>query len=344
MKSLHAIWLSLGLACAAAAPAAAQTPLFSENAEVELLIEAPIGTITRNARRNTDPHPGTITAVESGVVFPIELSARGLSRRTRGWCRFPPLRLDIEGDGRRGTLFQGQNRLKIVTRCNSDDLVALEMLAYRLYNEITPYSYRVRPAQITYRDSDRGRDDTQFNFLIEDVDDVARRNDRVEIDVMAGEIRAAQLDPAAAARYALFQFMIGNLDWDMVTARPGEECCHNSRLLAASETARNALIPAPYDFDFSGLVNAPYAGPPPQVPINDIRTRYYRGYCMHNDQLPAAIAHFQARRGALNAAIATAPRLSDRARRSAQRYVDGFFELIADAGDVERQIIRRCRS
>lgn len=342
MRLVHAILLGLGFAAVATAPAAAQTRLFSNNSEIQLVIEAPVGTITRNARRNTDPHAGSMTLVETGDVFPIELSARGLSRRTRGWCRFPPLRLNIEGDGRRGTLFQGQNRLKIVTRCNSDDLVALEMLAYRLYNEITPYSYRVRPAQITYRDS--GRDQTQFNFLIEDVDDVARRNNRVEIDVMAGEMRAAQLDPAAAAQYALFQFMIGNLDWDMATARPGEECCHNSRLLAASATSRNALIPAPYDFDFSGLVNAPYAGPPPQVPINDIRTRYYRGYCMHNDQVPGAIAHFRARRDALNAVIAGEPRLSDRARRNAQRYIDGFFEVVEDPGDVERQIIRRCRS
>jgi hypothetical protein len=342
MRSIQA--LVCGLVLAGAMPAAAQTPLFSEDSEVQLVIEAPLNTLIREARRSTDPHPGTLTITETGTTFPIELSARGLSRRTRGFCNTPPLRMNVEGEGRRGTLMQGQNRLKIVTLCQQEEDVILEYVVYRLYNVLTTHSYRARPARITYRDNEgRRREVTQFNFLVEDGDDVARRNNLVEIDVMAGETRATQLNPTAAAQYALFQFMISNLDWDMITARPGEECCHNSRLQATSETGRANLIPVPYDFDHSGFVDAPYATPPEGIQVNNVRQRLYRGFCIHNEHIPAAIDTFRTRRQAFAQVIAGETRLSEGARRTAQRYIDGFYEIVDDPDRVDRQIIRRCR-
>ncbi len=335
----------------AAAPATAQTPLFSENTDLQVVIDAPLNTIVRQATRNTDPHPGTLTVMGAGEPqsLALELSARGLSRRTRGICTFPPLRIDFAEGVTRGTIMRGQNRLKLVTQCrngsNYEQMIVLEYLAYRMFNEITPLSYRVRPLVVTYRDSaGRRGEETQFNFVIEDSDDLARRNNRlVELDVRSGEVRFAQLNPRAATEYALFQFMIGNLDWDMVQGPEAEECCHNTRLLASSAASRENVIPAPYDFDSSGLVNAPYAVPPEQFGLNSVRQRYYRGVCRYNDQIPAAIATFQARREAINALIANETRLSDSRRQSTQRYIDEFYEIIANPSQVERQIINRCR-
>ncbi|MEJ0065739.1 MAG: hypothetical protein WDM85_10185 [Caulobacteraceae bacterium] len=58
-------------------------------------------------------------------------------------------------------MFQGQHRLKLVTYCRpqptTNRRVILEYTAYRLYNLITPISYRVRSAQVTYRSSERRR-------------------------------------------------------------------------------------------------------------------------------------------------------------------------------------------
>jgi hypothetical protein len=303
-----------------------------------------VQTLARRARRNTDPIDATLSVTGQPQTWAIQLEPRGISRRTGGLCSFPPLRLDF-GQGTGDTIFQGQNRVKVVTRCRSggvyEQLTVLEYLAYRLYNEITPMSFQVRPARVTYRDR---RDETQFNFLIEDVDDAARRNGRlVALDVRPEDVDAATLDGRAAARYALFQFMIGNLDWDMVSGRAGEDCCHNSRLMGASAEARQGLIPIPYDFDYSGLVNAPYALAPESLPVRSVRQRYYRGYCRFNDQLPAAIAHVQSRRDAIMALIAGETRLSDARREDARRYVADFFEIIADPAQVDRLMVQRCR-
>jgi hypothetical protein len=271
-----------------------------------------------------------------------------VSRRVGGFCVFPPLRIDFENNQLRETLFRGQNRLKLTTHCrpnaNYEQLYVLEYTAYRLYNEITPFSFRVRPLRVTYHDTDgRRRDETHFGFFTEDESDLARRNSRVALEVETRAVTVAQLDAAAAARAALFEFMIGNLDFDMLQSAAGRDCCHNVRLLAANETARTGIVPAPYDFDHSGFVSAPYATPPEGIDVPNVRTRVYRGYCAHNDQLPAAIALFQERRAAINAVIAGETRLVGQRRQAAQRYIDDFYAVIADPQRVQRQLIDRCR-
>lgn len=337
------------LALSAAPPAGAQTPLFAEEGELEITIESPLSDLVRAAPRSTDPYPAVLVIAGSETRYDMELSARGVSRRTGGICSFPPLRLNLRRGAMRGTVFEGQNRLKLVTRCRPgpqyEQINAREMLAYRLYNALTDQSYRVRPVRVNFIDTGRGgRAQVQHAFLIEDVDDVARRNGMVELEVPVNTLTPAQLDRAAATRYALFQYLIGNLDWDMVSGRAGEECCHNSRLLAASTTTRANIVPAPYDFDYSGLVNAPYAIPAEQFNVASVRTRVYRGYCAMNDEVPAAVAHFRARREAINAAIAESTRLSASARQNVQRYIDEFFGVIDNPAALERQIIGRCRS
>lgn len=345
--------LFAGVALVAASiglPAWAQTRLFSENSEIQITIDGPLNTLIRASQRSTDPFPAVATVTPPGAAaerFDIQLSARGFSRRTGGICTFPPLRLGF--DGTRGTFMQGQNRLKLVTRCRSGDnyeqITAREYTVYRLYNEITPLSYRVRPARVIYRDTDgRRREETQFNFLIEDLDDAARRNGRmVALDVVSNEVRSSQLDARQAAIYSLFQFMIGNLDFDMVSGHAGEECCHNSKLMAATAESRENVIPVPYDFDYSGFVNAPYAIPPEGVNVPNVRTRRYRGMCRHNEQLPEAIAHFQSRRAAIMEVISTEPSLNESSRRSASAYINEFYDLIGDPQRVTRQIVERCR-
>ncbi|MBL8550085.1 MAG: hypothetical protein JNJ73_08860 [Hyphomonadaceae bacterium] len=333
--------LALGGLCLSP-PAAAQQAarLFSQDDPLELTIEAPISDIIRNAQRNTDPHAGSVR-VNGGPPIEMRLSARGLTRRTGGICAFPPLRLEFDGPARRGTIFQGQGRLKLVTHCkpidNYEQRVVLEYLAYRLYNVVTPLSYRVRAARITYVDTaGRRSPDTRFGFLIEDVDDVARRNNRTKVE--APSVAMDSLDSLAASRAALYQYMIGNLDWSFTRGPAGEDCCHNTRPIGAA----GAIVPLPYDFDQSGFVDAPYALPPQGIRIASVRTRVFRGLCQHNASIPAAAAEFTAKRADIMALIGAETRLPEDRRRSAQRYLEGFFEAI-DPSRLDATIIRSCR-
>lgn len=332
---------------ALAGPASAQTRLFADSSEQQIVLEGPFDSLVRRSNRNVDPYPAVLT-LSDGSRFDVAVSARGMFRRISGACNFPPLRLNFQQEQVRGTLFQGQNRLKLVTRCRASgayqNLVVLEYTAYRLFNAITPYSFRARPLRVTYRDTDgRRREEVQFNYVIEDIDDVARRNRRAAVQVESGAFRSEHLDPRSTAVVSVFEYMIGNLDWDFLNIAEGRSCCHNIDHLGASGTSTDGLIPVPYDFDHSGFVSAPYATVPESINIRNVRVRYYRGYCRHNDQLPAVVDLFRQHRGELLAIIDGETRLPQARRQQARRYIEDFFALADNPREWTRQVVERCR-
>jgi hypothetical protein len=322
--------MTLALAAAALAAAAPPTPLFATDTPIRLTITAPISTLA--ADRSGNAHQGTVAVAGSAEVHAVALSARGLTRRQNDICQFPPLRLDFPGRVAEGSLFARQNRLKLVTHCRPDpgfqQKVLLEYAAYRLFNVLTPLSFRVRLATIDYLDSGRRPVISRVGFLIEDVDDVAARNGFAKA-TSGDRVPLARIDPAAGARMALFNYMIGNHDWSMRAGPAGEGCCHNSRLLAANKDPNAVVTPVPYDFDFSGLVDAPYASPPEGFKIRSVRERVYRGYCAHSAQAAGVAAAMVARRADLLAELSKVPGLDERARTRAATYLEGFFKQAA---------------
>lgn len=344
MRALLSVLL-LGFVALGARPAAAETNLFTDEAPLQVTLEAPFSQIVARARQSLDPWPATLT-LAGAAPLDVQVNPRGISRRIGGFCTFPPLAIAFEKQSVRGTLFDGQNKLKLVSYCRTgpiyEQYLVREYVAYRLYSVLSPMSLRVRPLQMTYHDSDGRRGDrTSFAFLIEGIDDLAARNGRAELETLVGTVSVAQLDGAAAMRYALFQYMIGNLDWDFTSGPAGEKCCHNNKLIARSgETT--GLVPVPYDFDYSGFVDTPYSVPPENIPVSDVRSRYFRGPCRFRDQIPATVALFQAKRAELLAVIANEPRLSEGSKRSTTNYLGSFFATLDDPQKLQRELTGRC--
>ena len=54
----------------------------------------------------------------------------------------------------------------------------------------------------------------------------------------------------------------------------------------------DALAAIPFDFDFSGFVNAPNAIPDVERGIERVGQRLYRGYCVNNAYLEDSVARF----------------------------------------------------
>jgi hypothetical protein len=230
--------------------------------------------------------------------------------------------------------------LKLVTHCRSSasfqQYLLMEYSAYRLFNLVTPVSFRARLATVDYVDPGGKPITTRWGFFIEDKDDVARRNNLRPANV-GDRISSTQLEARQAARVAMFEYMIGNLDWSVRAGPPGEGCCHNSRLI--TRAPGGPFVPVPYDFDYSGLVNAPYAVAPDGT--GGVKARRYNGFCAHNAEALAAAAAFRAQRGALLAVLSEVP-LDEGARRRAAAYLDGFFADIADDRSVASKLLRTC--
>ena len=317
-------------------------PLFASDEIISMTLSGPLSGISRN--RDAKPVPGQlrVTGV-SPEALPIELSTRGMVRRLKQTCSFPPLSVEFTEKPAKTSIFRKQKRLKLVTHCQSSErneqYVLLEYAAYRLYRALTPESFNVRLAKIDYVDEDGRSIITRPGFFIEEIDDVARRNGQKRLRG-AKQISISQLDPAAAARFAIFQYMISNLDWAMTANATGLDCCHNSRLVGA-KGATTGLTTIPYDFDYSGLVDAPYALPPESVSVPNVRVRRYRGFCEHNEQARAFAASLLERRAELLGIVDQTPQLNDASREKAARYLGDFFEEISSPAKVT-EMLKTC--
>ena len=335
-------------AMAGATPLAAQegepdvTALFADDAILEVTLAGPIRAIASRAQRSTDAHPATLAI--AGETHAIELSARGVSRRKRENCQFPPLRIRTAEKAPEGSIMHRQGSVKLVTHCRDTDKLEQTLLreytAYRLYNLVTPESLKVRLARVTYIDGDKVVAE-RLAFFIEDADDAARRLGLKEVDL--GDIRVGALDRKDAARLALFHYMIGNTDWAMIFAAQGASCCHNTRVLGADKDATGGLTPVPYDFDGAGLVDADYARPNAALGTYSVRTRVYRGFCTLNDLIPAEAEQLRLLRPALEAEIAATPLAEAKTREEMTDYLAGFFRDIADTETLERKLLKNCR-
>jgi hypothetical protein len=315
--------------------------LFTSDAPLRLVIDAPFRSIARGARDPAIAHAGTLS--DGVVTLRARIAPRGLTRRQHQICDFPPLRVTFDQTPPATSAFAGQRSLKLVTHCKSQlgfqRHTLLEYASYRLYNLLGPTSFRARLAQIDYRDNGRSIA-SRLGFFIEDVDDVAKRNGMKE--VKAGpRMPLQQVDTGAAARVALFQYMISNVDWSMSAGPGGDNCCHNTKPISRGGSVAG-YIPVPYDFDFSGLVNAPYAVLPNSFPDGPVTRRNYRGYCVHNGEALAAAAQFRAQMGPMLAVIAAMPGLDHASQRRATDYLRDFFDEIATDQSVKDRILKRC--
>lgn len=221
------------------APAAAQAPpkpLFASDQPLRLTITGPISRIAQTAGQSRQPHAAALAVLAPAAErHAIELSRRGITRLKRDVCQFPPLRVRFQAVPAPPSVFAGQNQLKLVTHCRSaasfQQHLLLEYAAYRLYNLLTPASFRARLATIDYVNDDNRPVASRLGFFIEEIEDVATRNGGRR--AAAGDrVPTGALSPTDAARVALFEYMIGNRDWSTRAGPPGEGCCHNSRLIA----------------------------------------------------------------------------------------------------------------
>lgn len=350
-RGLAGAWLAAVLAVSAGAASGdtgaggARGGLFDDAADLAVVLEFPVRRLIRE-REAREELPGTLHlhgADGRPLALPVKVRARGNTRFAM--CDFPPLRLEFDPATTAGTPFDGQKRLRLVTQCRADrryaDYVRLEQRVYRAYALLTPVAFRTRGLSVTYVDpTERMTPVRGPAFLIEDVDDLARRVGLREHRVPL--LGPGDVDPAQVAVLELFQFMIGNTDWSVHLPSDGDDaCCHNVRVLGPKEgSGRFTLVP--FDFDQSGIVDAEYASVSPGVGVRRVRQRIYRGLCSRNAQVPAAIEHFLGLRGPMEATFRDGG-LGAWVSRRAVGYIERFYEIVEDPAQVEERIYAYCR-
>lgn len=328
------------------APLPQLAPLFASHAPLAVTIEAPLSTLMTE-RNEEDYLEGTFSYSEDGGesrTLDLKLRVRGNFRLDPKICEFAPIRLNFRTKQAEGTLFENQDKLKLVTHCDNNNPAyeqhALrEYFAYRALSLLTPASFAVRLMEITYVDTDReGRTRTKYGFVLEDDEDLAARLGMEPMKI--GDIEHEQLEATQQNLVNVFAYFIGNTDYSLIRAEPGDDCCHNAVLLSA--TGGPPYTPVPYDFDASGIVNAPYAAPNPRFGIRNIRQRLYRGQCENNALLPVTLGRYLEHRTELYELLESIEALSGRSKKYLDRYMDSFFRHITDQSQIDDNLLGAC--
>jgi hypothetical protein len=267
----------------------------------------------------------------------IKLKSRGEMRN--GYCDFPPIRLNFKGAGFKKDDLSQIEKIKLVTHCKygNEENLFKEFLIYKLYNVLTDTSFRVRLVKVDYINTNpkRKRKPVEtYAFLIEPIDMLAARIKSVPVE--ATNLSQKNIYPGLMDRIAIFNYMIGNTDWSV----PNQ---HNTKVLSGSNPNYPGLgVLVPYDFDYSGLVDADYAIPYEGLGIKSVKERRYVGICRDREVFIGALKEFVDKKDEFYRVINQFPMLADRTKKQMIDYLDEFFSDIDKRYTVVDNILNGC--
>jgi hypothetical protein len=268
-------------------------------------------------------------------VVPVRLKTRGIWRLKN--CQFPPVRLNFTSEAVKHTVFSGLDQPKLINHCRDEDTyeqyVLQEFQLYRIYRLLTPATHAVRLVRLSYADS--GKEKllaTRYAFIQEAPGELAAR-----LLAKQTKLKGAgpdDLEPFQSALVGVFQYMIGNTDFAF-------GALHNVELM---QMQNGDYWPIVYDFDFSGAVNARYATVDPQLHMNSVRNRLYRGYCVPKEYFPKVFELFNAKKDSIYALYRDplGKLLHQDIADETLKYFDDFYKTINTPRYAKNEIIDAC--
>jgi hypothetical protein len=266
----------------------------------------------------------------------LQLKVRGKTRINH--CSLPPFWLyfrqtDVENEELREI-----SRVKIVTHCKNsqayEKYVLKEFLCYKIYNIISPLSFRVRLVRMSYVDTGRDNKVSEgWAFMIEPVEMLAQRFNAEEIKDEG--LLSRQMRPVEMNMMALFQYMIGNPDYSVPHR-------HNVKILKLPGYGTGGYTAVPYDFDYSGLVNTHYALPAEFLDINSVRERYYLGPCRPDVDIDYAIGKLNLYREEILQLVWDFEYLDQKDKKSVLTYLEEYFDQAEHKKSLIFGIQRTC--
>lgn len=248
--------------------------VFSEDEPLPIKLSFEIKDIKKNTNDSTYINSSLSYRSLNGTEQNIKIMIRRRGNYRLKNCYFPPITVKLKKQDRENTPFEGHKKLKLVMPCllqkDKNDNVIKEYLAYKLFEVMTPYHFKTRLVDITYEEAKGQKIKTHLvkGILIEDDKSVAKRFDG---KVYKRYSHPLNHEPVASVKNTIFQYLIGNTDFSQAYQ-------HNMKLIFVN----NKMIPLPYDFDMSGLVNCSYAVVSQiqgeDLGMTSVTQRKYRGF------------------------------------------------------------------
>jgi len=268
------------------------------------------------------------------ISIPLQAKTRGHFRKSMGNCSFPPLMLDFpKTNSETQTIFSKQHKLKLVMPCRGDEYVVREWLAYKLYNLITPKSFKARLVKVELDNTKKKKSSAPFyGILLEDEAQMAKRNKDVLVNVKM--MNPEETEEDAFLKMAVFEYFIGNTDWSI-------QYMQNIKFLA--KDSNSICTPVPYDFDHAGVVDATYAKPAEELEMASVRERRYRGYCVTDmNKFKNVIELYNHLKDDFYKVYTNCTLLDAKYVKATKQYFDDFYKTINNPKQVNREFSYPC--
>ncbi len=270
---------------------------------------------------NREARTGSFSFADSlgkKVTLPVRFETRGKTRLIR--CDIPPVMIYFDKPALKDQRIKDYPKLKVVLPCfensTAEDYIYRELLIYKLYALVSDFHFRVQATELVCLDSIT-QDTTHIlpAFFIESDKEFRKRTDTEELSQY--NVAWSDLDPEQAQITAIFQYMISNTDWKID---------HKHNLKYFRKDTISPLVLVPYDFDFSGFVNADYAKPNPDYGQQSVRQRIYIG--KRNKFLKNTIQRFLSQEAAIFKMVAEDPHLSAASKADLTSFLKPFFDCL----------------
>jgi len=313
--------------------------LFSEEEPLQLILKFDVKALQKTKRQDVyhDAEMTNVVSDDFQVTDSVKVKARGTIR----WkiCNLPPLSLNIGHARIKADSLQDVIRMKMEVRCKNsaqyEPYVLKEYLVYKIYNIITPLSYRVRLVRLTIIDTGRNNEVTEDWAFLHEPDELMtlRLNGKM---IKNDELSMSRVNPEVINRFSMFQYMIGNPDYS-VTGR------HKLKILSLNSGNPSGFLPIPYDFDYSGLVNTDYAIPGENLGTTSVRERYYLGPCRPKNVHKETIEELAQFEDEIMEYIKDFEYLDDKEKVDMIGYLDSYFKESKESWFIDRKIAPTCR-
>ena len=310
--------------------------LFDDDEVLQLTLRGDLKTVFKDRGDEPQYHPATIRykANRNEINIPIKIKTRGHFRKLSSNCKYPPILLNFtEHTTPQNAVFYGQNKVKLVTPCQGDQYVINEYLVYKLYNLITPKSFKAKLVKVIYQDTVKNKNSNPYyGILLEEEKQMAMRNQCLSLKKMG--LRPETTLKGDFLKMAVFQYMIGNTDWSV-------QFRQNIKLITTDSLSLPTVVP--YDFDHAGIVRASYAKPAPELQMSSTLKRRYRGYCIPEmDQFTAVFETFNKLKDDFYAIYDGNPLLSSKYQNQTLKYLDQFYETINHPKKAQKAFYYPC--